>query len=154
MYSKRDVQGRALRARDPGTEASVAAHTNDKMSHTILKIWWTQLNTWAKANTAKGDKHKHNKRCEPTHRPVEACGKFLKFCINAKNTLSSKKNLLLKTHRKNQGNKTHPKTKKKKKNEKKNTRKKRTPEKKTGKKHPKKKHRIFAVYLLSPARKV
>ena len=26
------------------------------------------------------EKNKHNKHCEPTHPPVGACGKFLKFC--------------------------------------------------------------------------
>ena len=70
--------------RNETCKTGVAAHTNSKVSHTLMKtnIWWTQLNTWADADTRekKKETNKHNKRCEPTHPPVDACGKFLKFC--------------------------------------------------------------------------
>ena len=68
-----NYKGGRLRTR-PLDSVGVAAHTP--------KIWWTPLNTWAKANTREDKKrdNMHDKCCEPTHPPIDASGKFLKFC--------------------------------------------------------------------------
>ena len=67
-------------ARDPGSLVGVTTHTSNKQSHTesggISRTFGprqTQARTREETN-------KHYKRCEPTHPPVDACGKFLKFC--------------------------------------------------------------------------
>ena len=49
-----------------------------KLTHT--KSGGNPLNTWAKQTHVRTKRDKqHDKCCEPTHPPVDVCGKFLKF---------------------------------------------------------------------------
>ena len=78
VYSKRDMQGALPRAtldrrwvlpRTPATKMSTQ-NLVDSAEH---------LGQGKHVRTRQ-EKNKHNKHCEPTHPPVGACGKFLKFC--------------------------------------------------------------------------
>ena len=67
-------------AHDPGSSVGVATHTSNKLSYRkssgnnrTLGPEQTQVKTREETN-------KPNKCYVPTHPPVDACGKFLKFC--------------------------------------------------------------------------